>query len=114
MNYLFSAIDPSYVHKDLFGLGAIFDVEAGQQGWDEIQDIKIGDKAAVINSKRKVPVLYEVTKIEKSDRQVIVFGEIVKRVDMHYEKFIRQHQITNSRISPSHQMRQGFNVAVWE
>lgn len=114
MNYLFSAIEPSYVHKDLFGAGAIFDVEIGQQGWDEIQNINVGDKAAVINSKRNIPVLYEVTKIEKSDRQYVVFGKIVERIDMHYEKFIRKNQITNSRISPSHQMRQGFNVAVWE
>ena len=114
MNYLFSAIDPSYVHKDLFGIGAIFDLENGQQGWSEIQDITVGDKAAVINVKRNIPVLYEITKIEKSDKQIVVYGKVIDRIDMSYEKFIRQHNITSSRISSNHQMMQGFNLAMWK
>ena len=113
MNYLFAAIDPTYIHKDLFGKFAIYDLEEGQQGWEEIKNIQVGDQAAVINSKRNIPLLYEITKVEKTESQIIVYGKPKERIEMNYEKFIRHNNITNNRITSKHQMGQGFNLATW-
>ena len=113
MNFLFSAIDPDYKHEVLFGKGAIFDLEPHQHGWDLISEISVGDFAAVIRPSRKIPLLYEVTSIDKQEKRIVVFGKPIERIDQAYDTFVRKNEIKSPKLSSSNMMLQGFNVAVW-
>jgi hypothetical protein len=115
-------------HKSFFGKGAIFDLTSNQHGYQDLSSAQVGDVIYVINDKRNVVVGQEITVITKdavTEKEIeelslnikrkellVIYGKPIERIDSEYTKFVKENNISNSKLnSDTNTMMQGFNVA---
>ncbi|MCG6264946.1 hypothetical protein K6U64_18090 [Vibrio vulnificus] len=120
-------------HAKIYGVGAFFDLESSQHGWDEYSQVQVGDSVYVINKNRNVAVEYKVTEIKddllletdpvwghkvismQGGNTRVLFGKPLKRIDQEYSAFVKQNKVSNSKINnKTGLMLQGFNCAAFE